>query len=692
MRRKSIILAVVLIFLQLCSSLWALPTTAYEAEMAVAGWLKVDPQPLDTALGQEVKRVETFSDDYGKPVYYIVYLEPSGFVIVSADDLIEPIIGFADDGSYDPSPESPLGALVTNDLNGRMAAIHRTFRLQAMVGKAPFTYTQRKWSFFISLAETSEGGFSLMGRSSIPDVRVAPLVQSKWGQQQVCDNDCYNYYTPNNYPSGCVATVMAQLMRYYQHPTAGIGVHEFTIWVDDDEQTASTRGGDGNGGAYKWDQMELEPDCGTRLAERKAIGALCYDAGISVNMDYTADSSAALLFLVRFVLQDTFQYDNAISGLNFDLSTFEFRDLGPGLEGMVNPNLDAGHPVILGLRSEEAGGGHAVLADGYGYNSSTLYHHLNMGWDGPQDAYYNLIFIDSDPSFNLIDESIYNIFTSGSGEIISGRVTDGYGSPISGATVTARRQGRSDTYTDRTDSKGIYALAKVNSQSGYTVSVTKSGYGFASQDVRTGQSENGEPVSGNRWGVDFRASLPPSGPMEDFETNNFRIFPWEHEGDTHWTTTPWEKHSEKYSAQAGSIDDDESTTLKVTLDCAAGDISFYRKIYSEEGCDYLTFYIDGVEKDTWSGEEDWAEVSFPVTAGTRTFEWTYSKDGSASEGDDTAWIDDIVFPVVGSSEPPTPPTPTTNLVGWWKLDEGSGTTAFDSSGNENYGSLRGDPH
>jgi len=179
MRRKSIILATVLILLQLCGSLWALPTTAYEAEMAVAGWLKVDPQPLEAALGQEVVRVETFTDDYGEPVYYIVYLEPSGFVIVSADDMVEPIIGFADDGTYDPSPENPLGALVTNDLNGRIAAVHRTFRLQAVVGKVPFTDTQRKWSYFISLAETSEGGFSLMGRSSITDVRVAPLVQSK---------------------------------------------------------------------------------------------------------------------------------------------------------------------------------------------------------------------------------------------------------------------------------------------------------------------------------------------------------------------------------------------------------------------------------------------------------------------------------------------------------------------------------
>ena len=81
------------------------------------------------------------------------------------------------------------------------------------------------------------------------------------------------------------------------------------------------------------------------------------------------------------------------------------------------------------------------------------------------------------------------------------------------------------------------------------------------------------------------------------------------------------------------------------VDCVDGDITFYCKVSSESRYDYLTFYIDGVEKDKWAGDEDWAEVSFPVSAGTRTFEWTYSKDGSASKGNDTAWIDDIVFPI-----------------------------------------------
>ncbi len=132
---------------------------------------------------------------------------------------------------------------------------------------------------------------------------------------------------------------------------------------------------------------------------------------------------------------------------------------------------------------------------------------------------------------------------------------------------------------------------------------------------------------------------------EDFETGDFSRFSWEHYGDTTWSVASRQKHSSNYSAEAGSVDHDQSSTLQVMVDCASGNISFHAKVSSEAGFDFLKFYIDGTEKGKWSGEEDWTEVSFPVTAGTRTFEWTYSKDGSVSEGDDTVWIDDIVFPI-----------------------------------------------
>jgi thioredoxin 1 len=139
--------------------------------------------------------------------------------------------------------------------------------------------------------------------------------------------------------------------------------------------------------------------------------------------------------------------------------------------------------------------------------------------------------------------------------------------------------------------------------------------------------------------------------LEGFESNNFSTFPWEHQGDAIWTIISYEKHSGTCSAQAGTIEHDESSTLRVRLRCISGDITFYRKVSSESGCDYLEFYIDGVRKSRWSGAWDWDQVSFPVSAGTRIFEWTYSKDGSISSDGDTAWIDDIVFPIGADTIP-----------------------------------------
>jgi len=672
MRRKSIILTAVLVLLQLCSGLWALPTTAYEAEMAVAGWLKVNPQPLGTSLSQEVMRVETFTDDYGEPVYYIVYLEPSGFVIVSADDLVEPIIGFADDGTYDPSLENPLGALVTNDLNGRMAAVHNTFSLQAIVGEAPLSDTQRKWSFFISLAETPEDSFVLMGPRRISDVQVAPLVQSEWGQTEDCARDCYNYYTPNNYPAGCGATALAQLIRYYEYPiepndddpSQPDGRREFTIKVDGKDKIVHLRGGDGNGGPYVWEQMPLVLYCSTTLEQRQAIGALCYDAGVAAKTEYLDIGSGTYLPDITNALLKTFKFSNAIN-TGDSLSNIR-KEL---LDDMVNPNLDAGYPVILGIYKGGADVGHAILADGYGYDSSTPYHHLNMGWGGRYDAWYNLpivdsgpisIFEDPDPSYNVVNGCIYNIFTSGSGEIISGQVTDIFSGPISGAIVTAIGQLQRDTHEDETDSKGIYALVGLNSGSTYALSVTKPGYNFTPTVIDTGTSLDEETVSGNKWEVDFEADFSfgvPRCSVEGFETGDFNKFPWENISNAPWSIiTSEEKHSGTYSAQAGTHSYYKYSTLKLTLDCISGNITFCRKVSSDFDYDYLIFYIDREEKGRWSGEEDWAEMSFPVTAGRRTFEWTFSESRKSARKD-SAWIDDIVFPVECSSVPPPPPPP-----------------------------------
>lgn len=205
MRHYRIFITAIVLPLQLCGHLWALPTTAHDAEMAVEGWLKADSQPLNTALGRNIAKVETFTNDEGEPVYHIVYLHPSGFVIVAADDQVEPIVGFCDNGSYDPAPEYPLGTLVTGDLNGRIAAVRRAFSPLATTPQSDETKVRKKWESLVGLATASEGGVKLMGVSPIidggpPDLRVAPLLTSQWGQT-CCEGPdgrpraCYNYYT-----------------------------------------------------------------------------------------------------------------------------------------------------------------------------------------------------------------------------------------------------------------------------------------------------------------------------------------------------------------------------------------------------------------------------------------------------------------------------------------------------------------
>jgi hypothetical protein len=169
---------------------------------------------------------------------------------------------------------------------------------------------------------------------------------------------------------------------------------------------------------------------------------------------------------------------------------------------MINPNLDYDNPVILGISGPV--GGHAVIADGYGYYLSTLYHHLNMGWAGSTDAWHNLPNIDSSPSFTSVDKCVYNVFVSGSGEIISGRVTDMSDQPISAATVTA--QGSSGPFTASTNIKGIYAIAKVPSSTTFTVTVTKDGYTFEPPQIVTTATSGGS-TPGNRWEIDFHGMI-----------------------------------------------------------------------------------------------------------------------------------------------------------------------------------------
>jgi hypothetical protein len=542
--RQAMTLTLLVLLLPLATrNSYARPTSPGEAEMVVAGWLKADARPLGTVIGRRVMDVETFANDADEPIYHIVYLQPSGFVIVSADDLVEPIIGFADDGSYDASLENPLATLVINDLGQRVVAVRENQESQSAPMILALSETQRKWNRFITLAEQSENGLSMLGLSWLSDVRVAPLIQTKWHQGDICGDYCFNYYTPDHYSCGCVATAMAQLMRYHRYPEKGIGRQHFTIEVQGTPQTAYTRGGDGLGGPYDWHHMVPEPGCATGDTQRKAIGAICSDAGISIGVDYGPDGSSGDVLKTEEALTGVFQYSNAVLAYN------KGENIGSGLSGMINPNLDYGRPVILGLRREN--GGHAVLCDGYGYSARTLYHHLNMGWAGADDAWYNLPDVDAYYSYTAVAACVYNIFVRGKGEIISGRVTDVAGRAIAGAIITAG--GAGGAFSAYTNAKGIYALATIPSGCTYTIRGAKPGYVFTSQVVRTGTSRQHANTSGNKWAVDFVAATAGDCDADgDVDSADFAIFA------ASWGTGPqsaaWNGYCDMNSPADGFID------------------------------------------------------------------------------------------------------------------------------------------
>ncbi len=142
----------------------------------------------------------------------------------------------------------------------------------------------------------------------------------------------------------------------------------------------------------------------------------------------------------------------------------------------------------------------------------------------------------------------------------------------------------------------------------------------------------------------------PGTQTESFETGDLSALAWTTSGDADWFVTNTTSNTGAFSARAGDISDDQTSSLEITVNTADGNIEFAQRVSSEGGFDHLRFYIDDVGQGSgWSGEPaTFTRESFPVTAGIHTFRWTYSKDGSLSRGDDTAYLDDIRFPVAES--------------------------------------------
>lgn len=151
-------------------------------------------------------------------------------------------------------------------------------------------------------------------------------------------------------------------------------------------------------------------------------------------------------------------------------------------------------------------------------------------------------------------------------------------------------------------------------------------------------------VISNNYGDVKEFTIKVGLTIEDFESSEFG------EGWTNDTQKPWRIVSEdpyegEYCVRSGSISNNSHTELTLIHEAGSDDeISFYYKVSSEQNYDKMHFYIDGVEKGTWSGSSNWTQASYPVSAGSHTYKWSYTKDTSVSNGSDCCWIDYISLP------------------------------------------------
>jgi len=133
--------------------------------------------------------------------------------------------------------------------------------------------------------------------------------------------------------------------------------------------------------------------------------------------------------------------------------------------------------------------------------------------------------------------------------------------------------------------------------------------------------------------------------LEDWETGGFEKFDWSTSGARPWVMNFLDPYEGVYCSKSGNIDDNQLSVLEISLEVIGhDDLSFFRKVSSESGGDFLRFYIDGVKTDEWSGNLPWERVSYNITPGQHTFRWTFEKNATISQGYDGGYIDYIVFP------------------------------------------------
>lgn len=697
-------IAAVLALCMIPGALLAAPVSSKQAETAVRQWISRNPAPLGAKVGKTVNPAKTFTNEANEPLFHVIPLAEGGFIVTSADTKIEPIVAFSGEKTFDADPQNPLYSVLMNDMSLRKKAIGPDFSA-ALSSTTDLSESEQKWAAL--LAEPNKQ-LEFTSVEVVNDMRIAPLVKTKWSQGTVNGKAVYNYYTPkgpddspNNYVCGCVATAMAQLMKFHRYPTAAVPARTFACEVENVARSLKMKGG-----TYDWDAMPFEPGASITDAQRQAVGKICYDAGVSVEMSYDITGSGAFTANVPGSLKSNYNYASAF---------YTSSDAEQTIQKTVLANLDCGYPVQLAING--ASGGHSILADGYGYTGTTRYIHMNMGWGGSDDVWYTLPSMSEELGFTTLTLICYNIFPDSEKKLLSGRVLTVKGSPVEGASVMIHDSNGELIATQTTNAKGMYSYAMNGTSPSEVLTLLVTDGSVTNNPETVVLPRSTLTKVGNLWGQDLVLDVPdvafevivepsttaggltlgggsftPGAPctIVAIPSPGYLFVNWTQDGtiisteatysfnvDNNWVltanfelediplsealntpnltwetttgTTKWygqsvKTHDGVSAARSGAIGNNRETVMQTTV-TGTGELTFWWAVSSEAGYDFLKFYIDDVEQEgSISGDVAWQQKTFTIMdLGSHTFKWVYAKDVSAFMGSDCGWVDEVVW-------------------------------------------------
>mgnify|MGYP001776389640 FL=1 len=301
----------------------------------------------------------------GESDYYIFNVgTDGGFVIVSGEDRVRPVLGYSDEGSVDMER-------MPENMKAWLEMYQGEIGWAVSQGLSASDEVRKEWQSYLN------GGSKL---------RMGNVVSLSKPTAQWSQSDPYNRMTPiiNGYHAvtGCVATAMAIVMKYYEYPTQaipGAGVSEYdgiSITYD----------------AYDWGNMLNEYERGLYNDQQgDAVAKLMWHCGANVEMDYGVGASGAQTSLVASALKNVYGYSQTVlyePRVNYSWSEWKQK---------ICREIDADRPVILNGTDprpvNEGGGGHAFICDGYTTDGA---YRINWGWGGSGNGYFLLSTLDDD--------------------------------------------------------------------------------------------------------------------------------------------------------------------------------------------------------------------------------------------------------------------------------------------------------